>query len=252
VILTSDMTVVAAAPARRGDRLLAASLDVEWTKNYRIANGNVPFCWSVVWLAVPAGGAISLPTEFAFTSAYVVGTSETQDLVDAADAQLACVLRHADVIIGHQVSSDLAVLRNVSSNPLVSVEALRARWHGRRAKPAKPAVVDTRYDADSLLSGASRRLVDVCTELELDVTQPELAGTSMTALHRKWLETGDASARERISVLNLRHSLSAAYVALYSLGLGRRSGPVNVNQVLERQLDGRFGWLASPAFCRLV
>jgi hypothetical protein len=29
---------------------------VEWTKNYRVKNGNTPFCYSVVWLAVPESG----------------------------------------------------------------------------------------------------------------------------------------------------------------------------------------------------
>lgn len=31
-----------------------AAVDVEWSKNYRVANGNVPFCYSVIWLALPA------------------------------------------------------------------------------------------------------------------------------------------------------------------------------------------------------
>lgn len=50
--------------------------------------------------------------------------------------------------------------------------------------------------------------VDVCAELRLDVTQPELRGSSMTALHRRWPQDGDVAAREKITVLNLRHSLS--------------------------------------------
>jgi hypothetical protein len=29
---------------------------VEWTKNYRVKNGNTSFCYSVVWLAVPESG----------------------------------------------------------------------------------------------------------------------------------------------------------------------------------------------------
>ena len=39
-------------PARPVPRVLAA-VDVEWSKNYRVPNGNVPFCYSVIWLAVP-------------------------------------------------------------------------------------------------------------------------------------------------------------------------------------------------------
>jgi hypothetical protein len=43
----------------------------------------------------------------------------------------------------------------------------------------------------------------VCIEPRLDVTQPELPRTSMTALHRDYLDTGSTEARERVSVLNL-------------------------------------------------
>jgi hypothetical protein len=113
-------------------------------------------------------------------------------------------------------------------------------------------VIDSRYDTGNILAGTSRRLVDVCTELNLDVTQPELARKSMTALHRDWLTRGDVSARERITVLNLRHGLSAAYVALKSARLAHWDDPVNVNQILDQQLGGRFGWLTSPVFRRLV
>jgi hypothetical protein len=74
--------------------------------------------------------------------------------------------------------------------------------------------------ACALLRGTSRRPVDVWAERELDVTRRELAGTSMPALH--------------------------------SRGVGRRSGPVNVSQVLDRRREDRFGWLASPAFRQLV
>jgi hypothetical protein len=252
LIITSDLGGVGRVPVRRDGCRLVASIDVEWTKNYKVKNGNVPFCWSVIWLQVNDDAGTRLPLRFAFTSAYVTGTSETQELIAGADAQVAAILAHADMIIGHQVSSDLAVLRNASSEPLLAVDELRARWHSRREPGGGPVVVDSRYDAGGILRGTSRRLVDVCTELDMDVTQPELARTSMTALHRGWLNAADTSARERITVLNLRHSLSAGYVALRSAGLGSWGAPLNVNQVLDRQLGGVFDWLASPVFRGLL
>lgn len=174
-----------------------------------------------------------------------------QDLIDAADPQLAALLDDADLIIGHQVSSDLAVLQNASQRPLPAVQKLRELWHARRG-PTTPAVVDSRYDVDAIMRGKSRRLVDVCTELDLDVTQPELARTSMTALHRDWLNDHDPTARERITVLNLRHGLSAAYVALRGAGHGTWDEPVNLNQTLHDQLSGTFAWLDSPTFQQLL
>jgi hypothetical protein len=233
MIIHSNLGELGRVPARRPGYRLVASIDVEWTKNYRIRNGNVPFCWSVIWLQVPEGRGSALPPGFSFTSAYVTDADETQSLITAADAEIGLILNHADLIIGHQVSSDLAVLCNASQRSLPEVQRLRSHWHGRREATSGLVVIDSRYDASNILAGTSRRLVDVCTELNLDVTQPELTRTSMTALHR-------------------RHGLSAAYVALRSVGLASWDSQVNVNQVLGRQLDGRFAWLESPAFCRLV
>lgn len=252
MIVHSSIGGLGRVPARRPGHLLIASLDVEWTKNYRIKNGNVPFCWSVTWLQIPHNaGPVALPKDFHYTSAYVATTSETQDLIDSADAEIRAFTESADLVIGHQVSSDLAVLRNASQCGQPHVEDLRERWHGRRGKKV-PQVIDSRYDVDGVLNGKSRRLVDVCTELALDVKQPELARTSMTALHRVWLNDEDPSARERISVLNLRHGLSAAYVALRSAELCHWIGVVNTNAVLHEQLEGTFAWLDTPTFARLL
>lgn len=252
MILSGNLTEGQHTPLRPKGYQLAASIDVEWSKNYRIKNGNVPFCWSVTWLQFPASGVARLPSEFAYRSAYVADNNETQDLIDAADTMIGTVLGSADMIIGHQLSSDLATLRNASRRSLPAVESLRSLWHGRRREKQSPVVIDSRYDSDSLLAGPSRRLVDVCTELKLDVTQPELARMSMTSLHRVWLQHGDPSARERITVLNLRHGLSAAYVALRSANLARWDTLVNVNQILACQLSGSFGWLDSPTFRNLL
>ena len=98
----------------------------------------------------------------------------------------------------------------------------------------------------------SRRLVDVCNDLLLDVTQPELRGASMTALHRRWTEHGDTTAREKITVLNLRHSLSTAIVAARAAGLAHWQPGLNVNRLLAGQLGSDLSWTASPAFTALL
>ena len=123
---------------------------------------------------------------------------------------------------------------------------------GARPDPASRAYLDTRYDAGHLLACQSRRLVDVCTDLRLDVTQPELRGASMTALHRRWTERGDTTAREKITVLNLRHSLSTAIVAARAAGLAHWQPGLNVNRLLAAELGGTIGWAASPAFTALL
>jgi hypothetical protein len=253
MIVTGNLTGSQIAPARSHGTLLMAAVDVEWSKNYRIRGGNVPFCYSVVWLVLPRVGAgTSLGTgPFWYTSGYVEDEGETEDLAARADETLNHVLREADLVAGHQLSSDLAVLASVSG-PLPGVTAARVAWHERRQAANGRRIVDTRYDAGHVLAGTSRRLVDVCADLQLDVTQPELRGTSMTALHRRWLQAGDPEAREKITVLNLRHSLSTALVATHAAGLGYWEPGLNVNGLLTAGLGGAFGWLSSPVFHALL
>jgi hypothetical protein len=79
-----------------------------------------------------------------------------------------------------------------------AVAAAATAWRQRREElTGRSRFLDTRYDAGHLLACHSRRLVDVCADLRLDVTQPELRGTSMTALHSRWPQDGDSSVPDR-------------------------------------------------------
>ncbi len=243
------------APRRPAGTTLWASIDVEWTKNYRIRNGNKPFCYSVVYAAIPrsANPADLVDLPFSYISVYLEEPDETHALLASANAAVRTAFASADHVTGHQFTSDLGVLANASATPLPDVAAARTHWLDRRARDlADRRVIDTRYDTDHVLTCTSRRLVDVCAELRLDVTQPELRGTSMTALHRAYLEQRSEQARERVSVLNLRHSLSTALVALRATGQAHWNGTLNVNQMLATGLDGAFSWLGHPTFIDLL
>lgn len=244
------------APRRPAGTTLWASIDVEWTKNYRIKNGNKPFCYSVIYAALPrrADACVDL-TElpFSYTSVYIEDPDETTALLASANDAVRTAFAAADHVTGHQFTSDLGVLANASPEPLEAVADARQNWLKRRDDELpKRRVIDTRYDTDHVLTCKSRRLVDVCTELRLDVTQPELGSKSMTALHRAYLEKGSVEARERVSVLNLRHSLSTALVAFRATGRAGWSGTLNVNRLLADQLDDAFSWLDHPAFTELL
>jgi hypothetical protein len=255
MLVSGNLPDSAAVPARPPGTMLVAAVDVEWSKNYRIRGGNIPFCYSAVWLSLPhSGGATSLDkSPFWYTAAYVQDANETKDLVAAANQTLTGLLGRADLIAGHQLSSDLAVLAAAAGEPLSGVAAARTAWQERRlAIGGRQRVLDTRYDAGHVLACVSRRLVDVCADLRLDVTQPELRGTSMTALHRRWLEAGNLSAREKIAVLNLRHSLSTALVAAHAAGLGSWQPGLNVNRLLAAELGESYGWLTSSGFAALL
>lgn len=251
----SDLGGPGSVPVRPAGTHLVASVDVEWSKNYRIKDGNRSFCYSIVWLAVPASDQPTRLTgglPFWSTSVYLDRDQERPELVRAAAADINAAITGADLIVGHQLCSDLAVLTaNAGDAVPTALTAARQAWHDRRTDPDR-RVLDTRFDAGHVLSGTSRRLVDVCGELRLDVTQPELARKSMTALHRDWLERGDIEARERVTVLNLRHSLSAAYVALRATDNLTWRTPLNVNANLAAQWAGRAAWLDHPTFRDLL
>lgn len=251
MIITSNLDRPHGVPVSLPGALRVAAIDVEWSKNYRVRGGNVPFCYSVTWLVLPHEHVRPGTTGFWYTSAYVQDASETGDLAASADRALRHVLDHADLIAGHQLSSDLAVLAARAPHP--GITAAREAWRQRRQHdPGGPRFLDTRYDIGHILRCTSRRLVDVCADLDLDVTQPELRGTSMTALHRRWLEQADTAAREKITVLNLRHALSTTLVAARAAGLASWPPGLNVNSMLAVGLDGTLGWLNDPVFTALL
>ena len=52
MIVSSNLAGSGRVPRCPPGTRLAAAIDVEWSKNYRIRGGNVPFCYSVIWLAL--------------------------------------------------------------------------------------------------------------------------------------------------------------------------------------------------------
>ena len=158
------------SPSAPPGTLLAAAIDVEWSKNYRVRGGNVPFCYSVVWLAL--SGEDVRPGSFGFwyTSAYVHGTGETGDLVASADSALLRTLEHASLIAGHQLSSDLAILAAAARAPLLGVTAAQVAWRRRgQLLPGGPRLLDTRYDTGHVLR---------CRHGGLSMSAPNCAWTS--------------------------------------------------------------------------
>lgn len=236
--------------------------DAEWTKNYKIRNGNVPFCFSVITVDNQELSFNKLnkgTIKFKYIQYYCENREDFKELVMIADFWFDKMLKVLDnsVLCGHQISSDLSVLYNIGVandiESLIHIERMREEW--RRRKENNPVhVMDTRYDIVQAFLGKSRRLVDMCNDFELDVTQPELKKSSMTKLQNIFYETKDENIYERISVMNLRHSLCA--VVLYWLNgeidNAEQRKSININRSVYNCLKKDFKWVASKEFSVLL
>lgn len=236
--------------------------DAEWTKNYKIKNGNIPFCFSVIVIKDTTLSIEALEKgdiNFSYIQYYCETSEEFRDLVVIAEkwcSKILCALNTC-TLCGHQISSDFSVLHNIGKayniSPLICLEKIRSEW--RKRKAIDPAhIIDTRYDITQDFLGKSRRLVDMCNDFLLDVTQPELKNFSMTKLQNVFFETHDKDAFERISVMNLRHSLCA--VILYWLNGKIKNADqrksININRSVYKCLDGDFDWIESKDFSVLL
>lgn len=236
--------------------------DAEWTKNYKIKNGNVPFCFSVITVDDKELSFSKLKKgniKFKYIQYYCENREDFKELVMKADFWFDKILKVLDnsVLCGHQISSDFSVLYNIGvandMELLIHIERMREEWR-KRKENISVHVMDTRYDIDQKFLGKSRRLVDMCNDFELDVTQPELKKSSMTKLQNIFYETKDEEIYERISVMNLRHSLCA--VILYWLNgkidNAEQRKPININKIVYNCLKSDFSWVTSKEFSVLL
>ena len=236
--------------------------DAEWTKNYKISNGNIPFCFSIITLNDQNISFSNLEKgniHFNYIQYYCENREEFHELVILADVWVSKILKviNSSVLCGHQISSDFSVFYNIGRafgiEPLIYIEKIRDEW--RKRKEAFPLhIMDTRYDIVQDFLGNSRRLVDMCNDFDLDVMQPELKSSSMTKLQNIFYDTKDENIYERISVMNLRHSLCA--VVLYWLNkkisnAGERKH-ININKSIYNCLKQDFSWVDSKDFLDIL
>lgn len=236
--------------------------DAEWTKNYKIKNGNVPFCFSIVTTSISNLSYSNLENgdvQFNYIQYYCENKEEFKELVSLAENWSSKILDVLEscVLCGHQLSSDFSVLYNIGKayeiEPLINLERLRHEWRVRRESPSIH-IMDTRYDIIQSFLGNSRRLVDMCNDFDLDVTQPELGNSSMTKLQNIFYQTKDEDIYERVSVMNLRHSFCA--IVLYWLNEeicnAGQIRHINVNKSIYNGLNTDFNWVNSDKFSTLL
>lgn len=236
--------------------------DAEWTKNYREKNGNVPFCFSIIEINKEDINFNKLKNGnifFKYIQYYCDEKEEFEQLVALADLWSNKIIKSFEnsVLCGHQISSDFSVLYNIGISKkldtLSNIEELRKLWKNRR-EDEQIGIVDTRYDISKPFLGKSRRLVDMCNDFMLDVTQPELKNKSMTELQNQYYGNKDEEIYERIAVMNLRHSLCATVLYWLSLKIMDASHrkKININQTIYNCLKTDFKWVNSEEFESLI
>ena len=193
------------------------SLDTEWTKNYKIKNGNKPFAFSIIFFNddIDSLDIINESLQFKFISVYVDNEEEFPQLINLLNEYLDS--SKFNLLLGHQVISDLHTFvhysehyNNITSDNIIKwISFFKDRNDNKR-------IFDTRFDIKNRLTIKSRRLVDICFDMKIKnqkdlYKQPEL-NKSMTALHRDFIQNNDDSIREKLSVMNIRHNLSSILV----------------------------------------
>lgn len=245
-------------PIPLSGQAIVVGFDLEWTKNYKIKNGNKPFCFSFVFF--PSDVTLSTVEEqldFGFYLRYTKRENDIEDLIREANRIFGYFLDYsgAITIVGHQISSDISVILNCPSgkqkNNFIRLKTL---WQERKhilSKKNNLEVFDSRYDLETLLKEKSRRLVDVCEECRLKVTQPEI-NSSMTKMQNDFYASGEKNIMEKLSILNIRHSLSAAILFLMHRDKRKIIRAINVNRILHRNLASQFDYVSGKEFEKLL
>ena len=233
------------------------SLDTEWTKNYKVKNGNKPFALSIIFFNddIDISTIINESLQFKFISAYVDSEEEFPQLINLLNKYLD--VSQFKLLLGHQVISDLHTFvhysehyENIScDNILKWISYFKDRKNNNR-------IFDTRFDIKNRLITKSRRLVDVCFEMKIKnqkdlYKQPEL-NKSMTALHKIYLENKDYSIRERLSVMNIRHNLSSILVYEIFKNNLYLEKYININRILFSNLQNYFSYVNNDDFKELM
>ncbi len=233
------------------------SLDTEWTKNYKIKNGNKPFAFSIIFFHddISSLDIINESLQFKFISVYVDNDDEFPQLINLLNQYLDPT--KFKLLLGHQVISDLHAFIHYSDNyDNISCDNIDKWISYFKDRKNNQRIFDTRFDIKNRLTIKSRRLVDVCLDMKIrnqidPYKQPEL-NKSMTSLHREFMQKKDSSIREKLSVMNIRHNLSSILVyELYKNNLFLEKF-ININKILYHNLHSYFDYVNTENFQKIM
>jgi len=233
-------------------------IDTEWVKNYKIRNGNIPFCFSIVVIKNNIRYNIfKEEIKFEYLQYYSESIDQTNDLIinfNSALIKLSSSKYPSNIICGHQLCSDLSTFFNygryMKLNNLCGIKNFINKWNNRNVNE-NINFIDTRYDLINNKFGKSRRLVDLCVDIGLKVTQIELGSKSMTKMYKDYLVSHDNNICEKLSILNLRHNLSTILLFILAQQIQYSHKKLNVNSILTKNLSSDFMWVNSNEFLSL-
>lgn len=243
---------------RGGQRIV--SVDTEWAKNWSATEKFVPFCAAVHVLYPPESPLIfdienwAMDAELYFRSQ----NESASDYALAVDKMVGRYIRPQTVFVGHQLSSDLHMLRKIAQRPLKTVDAILAGFASRRHSKtnARLVVRDTRYDIRNRMTGdGGEKLRNVSLRLRIFAVQNELMSTSLTRLYNEYVRDGDRLKLEKLMVLNWRHAFQTALVWAVddNPGIPLSNAPTGsdflvTNDVMFTMAHKRIGYVRSAEF----
>lgn len=233
------------------------AIDTEWTKNYKIKNGNKPFNFSIIFFNndIKIYNIKKQVLSFKFISLYIENENEIPNLINILNSYI--VFDNFKLLIGHQVISDLYTFIYYSKHYTnIDVSNIQKWLDHFKDRINNHKIFDTRFDIKNWLNNPSRRLVDICYEMKIKkqkdlYKQPELK-KSMTAMHNEYINGHNDLIRQKLSVLNLRHNLSTLLVYQLYLNKIKLNKYININKILYKNLKNYFSYIKSEEFCQLM
>lgn len=202
------------------------AIDTEWAKNWKAEEKVVPFCCSfhTIYLDDITDPIVledpCMESEMYFRSK----RDSTQDYIDKVEKILSSYINEDTLFVGHQLSSDLHTFVQNSTKRLDSlsllIESLRLRKNKNTDRRVLN-VMDTRYDIKNRLRGnGGEKLRNVSLRCKVYAIQNELNEMSLTKMYNQYILDGDVLKREKLSVMNWRHSFQTSLICLLDMNPG--------------------------------
>lgn len=238
------------------------AIDTEWAKNWKAEEKVVPFCCSFHTIYIDnILGTINLDDVCMESETYFRSHADsTQGYIDKVEKILFSYINDNTIFVGHQLSSDLHTFVQNSKNRLDNVLYLIESLRLRKKKDAGEIlnVIDTRYDIKNRIRGnGGEKLRNVSLRYRVYAIQNELNEISLTKMYNQYVIDGDVEKREKLSVMNWRHSFQTALVCLLDMHpscliYNKKFDQdfLVTNDIIQEMGKSKFGYLNSEEYNR--